>query len=83
MRVAHAFCSIFYNRSQGVKEKTYVYDLIFGIIGVIGYTKAPPINAESIAPPHSKKYTLCFDPCIVLYIICNAVSIVINSALMQ
>lgn len=64
-------------------KKTYVYELIFGIIGVIGYTKAPPINAESIAPPHSKKYTLCFDPCIVLYIICNAVSIVINSALMQ
>ena len=49
-----SFAVYFYNRSQGVKEKTYVYELIFGIIGVIGYTKAPPINAESIAPPHSK-----------------------------
>lgn len=84
-----SFAVYFYNRSQGVKEKTYVYELIFlfGIIGVIGYAvrrkKAPPIKAESIAPPHSKKYKLCFVLCIVLYIICNAVSIVINSALMQ
>lgn len=82
-----SFSVYFYNKSRGVKEKTYIYELIFlfGLPGLIVYAikriKASPIKAENITPKESKKYKRHFALCVVLYIICNAVSIAINAAM--
>lgn len=82
-----SFPVYFYNKSHGVKEKTYVYELIFlfGLPGLIVYAakriKSAPTKAENITPEQSKKYKRYFALCVVLYIICNAVSIAIDAAI--